>query len=181
MESDPLLQYERRVRSIRRHLKLMGVMGWGPGEDLALYGLSRAELHGSGEDPLDLESLCDCFRHSIETGKPLPENLLLELLVEIERLRSGRDSELFKKAKPQFQHPSLAQLEQAAISYVAIHRRTKNDKSPVKTIQSASQVARQTFYAWERKYQPIIPDENELLQSASTAVTVTARAATSAM
>jgi hypothetical protein len=151
---NPFEEYSERVRSVN------ALTGLCPGEDPELWGVHHDEY-----EALDLDLLRDCLSHAIESGEPLPPDLLRELITEVDRLRTGRVSELFKKIETRpSRHPDRERLEGAAVAYAEICGETKADASPIKTICKSFGVTPATVHRWKQKYRATLPSNIGPLQ-----------------
>ena len=117
-----------------------------------------------GQEPfgeLDLELLQRCLEYARDTGQPLPDPLLRELIFEVSLLRGRRDSQLFKKPTKGTGHPRAEYIESGVVSYIRTCEELNRDPNlqdtfdpnPRQTIMRVYDITKSTIHRWMLKYE----------------------------
>ena len=103
-----------------------------------------------------LEILNDSLQCWLKTREPLPNFIMVRLLLDVELLLSGRDGRMLKKRKTLSNHPITEDFRNAAVAYVKTcktgHDIRGYDKNPIKTVCEKYEISRQTFYRWQAQF-----------------------------
>lgn len=130
---------------------------WEEGDPKPLDVLEERQKQWEDGDlpPLDPDLLYDILRYSYEHDEPLPPNVAMNLLVDLEVALSGRDGAFFKKPEGTTKHstsPYAALYQGKAVDYIARCKETGWDETYIKTVAEACGVNKSTVHRWIEKY-----------------------------
>ena len=99
----------------------------------------------------DLDLVYECLRQMLFTNEPLPKMLTLELMMEIELLKSNREGNVFRRGKNPTTHPVELTWHSYVIVYVDQAKKRGFDDNPIKTIKEELGIGKSTYYDWKKE------------------------------